>query len=104
MTYRIVFTRPAQEMLAQIADRRIRDKIIESTHRLERDPEKQGKPLLGPLAGYRSLRVIGQRFRLIYKVEAQRVLVIIVGVGIRKEGDRHDIYRRLQKLLYMKLL
>lgn len=102
--YSIVFTSFAQEMLADISDVRIRQKIADTAQRLTSDPEKQGKPLLGPLKGYRSLRAVGQRYRILYKVEAHRVLVIVVGVGIRKDGDRQDIYRRLQKLIHLKLL
>ena len=104
MRYSIHFTPLAREMLLDVRDRRERDKIKETIDRLESEPEKQGKPLLGPLLGYRSLRAVGQRYRIIYTVRREQVIVIVVGVGIRKEGDKHDIYRRLQKLLRLKLL
>lgn len=104
MTYTVVFTPLAERMLEEISDRRIRQKIFETAQRLVNEPEKQGKPMLGPLAGFRSLRAVGQRYRIIYKVQAHRILVVVVGVGIRKEGDKQDIYRRLQKLIHMKLL
>ena len=102
--YSIAFTPKAEKLLQSIPDRRIQQKILDTIQRLTSEPEKQGKPLLGPLAGYRSLRAVGQRYRIIYKVERTRVLVIIVGIGLRKEGDKHDIYRRLQKLIHLKLL
>ena len=104
MTYRIVLTPTAREMLQGISDRRVQSKISETINRLEKEPEKQGKPLVGDLAGFRSLRAVGQRYRVIYKVEASRVLVIVIAIGIRKEGDRGDIYRRLQKLIRLKLI
>ncbi len=31
--------------------------------------------------------------RIIYKVENEQVIVIVVAVGIRRERDRSDIYR-----------
>ncbi len=91
-------------MLAEIADRRVREKIRQTIDRLINDPEKQGKPLVGPYLGYRSLRAVGQRYRIIYRVEHHKVLVIVVGIGLRKEGDKADIYRRLQKLIHLKLI
>jgi hypothetical protein len=44
-------------MLANIKDRRIRGKIIERIDALAENPEKQGKPLLGELAGLRGCGV-----------------------------------------------
>ena len=102
--YSIVFTPTADKLFQDVPDRRIQQKIMDTIKRLVSEPQKQGKPLLGPLADYRSLRAVGQRYRIIYKVEVSRVIVIIVGIGIRKEGDKHDIYRRLQKLIHLKLL
>lgn len=60
--------------------------------------------MLGPLQGYRSLRVAGQRYRLIYKVECTIITVYVVAVGIRKEGDRGDIYALAQRLIRLGLL
>lgn len=104
MIYTIVLTPEAKEMLEDIEDRRIREKIAATIDRLTTDPEKQGKPLSGDLIGLRSLRAVGQRYRIIYKVEEKRVLVIVLGVGLRKEGDKRDIYRRIQKLIRLRLI
>ncbi len=91
-------------MLADIADRRIREQIARRIDSLRRDPENLGKPLVGQLTGYRSLRASGQRFRIIYKVEKKQVVVIVVAIGIRKEGDKYDIYALAQKLVRLGLL
>ena len=91
-------------MLEEIQDKRVREKIVTTIDRLEYDPQKQGKPLLGPLQGFRSLRAAGQRYRVIYTVREQEVIVIIVAIGIRKEGDKGDIYRRIQKLVRLNLI
>ena len=91
-------------MLAEVADRRIKQQIAGRIDALKDVPEKLGKPLTGELSGYRSLRASGQRFRVIYKVEKKQVIVIIVALGIRKEGDKHDIYALAQKLVRLGLL
>ena len=71
---------------------------------LTQEPDQQGKPLTGELTGYRSLRAVGQRYRIIYQVERQRVLVLILMVGLRTQGDRADVYRLAQKLIHLKLV
>ena len=68
------------------------------------DPEKQGKPLLGPLQGFRSVRAFHQRYRILYRVDRTEVVVMVVALGIRKEGDRQDIYTLAQKILRSGLL
>lgn len=52
-----------------------------------------GEPLIRGLAGYRKLPV-GQ-WRVVYHVEEQRVLVLVLAVGKRAEGDRENIYDQI---------
>jgi mRNA interferase RelE/StbE len=91
-------------MLEAIQDRRIRDKIRDRIDGLAEEPEKQGKTLTGELTGYRSLRAVGQRYRVIYRIEEGKVLVLVMALGIRKEGSGKDIYVLAQKLLRLRLL
>ena len=44
------------------------------------------------LLGFRNVRAVGQRYRIVYKVEQEQVLVLVVGIGRRKDGDKKDIY------------
>ena len=104
MTYQVFITPFAFKMLLDIHDRRIREKIRDKIDGLVRDPEKQGKPLTGELAGFRSLRAVGQRYRVVYRTERARVIVYVVGVGIRKEGSRADIYALAKKLVRLGLV
>jgi mRNA interferase RelE/StbE len=91
-------------MLERVTDRGVREQIVGRAEKLIDEPEKQGKALLGELAGLRSLRASGQRYRIIFKVERARVLVLIVAVGIRKQGSRRDIYKLAQKLFRSRLV
>lgn len=99
MTYRITIAPTALRQLKEITDQRVRAKIIETINRLTNEPEKQGKPLVGELAGYRSLRAVGQRYRIVYSVNQGEVTVIVVAVGLRRAGDREDIYELARKLI-----
>ncbi|MBI2115571.1 MAG: type II toxin-antitoxin system RelE/ParE family toxin [candidate division NC10 bacterium] len=102
--YRVVLTPTARSMLAAIKDRRIQEKIREKIDGLARDPDLQGKPLLGELTGLRGVRAVAQRYRIIYRVHQDRVEVLVVAIGLRREGHREDIYRLAQRLLRLKLL
>jgi mRNA interferase RelE/StbE len=100
MDYQVELTPQAIAMISQIKDRREQQGIVERLKKLESDPLLQGKALTGDLKGYYSVRAVGQRYRIVYQVIQERVIVIVVGIGRRKEGDKNDIYHRLRKLLY----
>ena len=102
--WRILLTQSAVQQLGAIKDRRVQQQLRQWLRALEQEPEQQGKPLAGDLAGYRSLRAVGQRYRVLYTVEAEQVVVYVVAVGIRKEGDRSDVYALAKKLLRQGLL
>ncbi|MCC3405630.1 MAG: type II toxin-antitoxin system RelE/ParE family toxin [Microcoleus sp. PH2017_10_PVI_O_A] len=97
--YDIQLTPLALEMLAEVKDRREQQKLRDRIDQLKIEPEKQGKALVDNLSGFRSIRAVGQRYRIVYKVEQERVMVVVVGLGRRKDGDKKDIYSILQKLL-----
>ena len=101
--FRVRLTPTAQAMLSAIKDHRIREAIRDRIDGLAHDPEKQGTPLLGELKGLRSLRVVGQRYRIIYRIHAGKVEVIVMAIGLRREGDRDDIYRLAQRLIRLGL-
>jgi len=102
LIYRVILAPAAREMLARISDRRVRDKIRERIDSLSHEPDKQGKPLTGELAGYRSLRAVGQRYRILYCVEKEQVAVFVVALGIRRAGSRQDIYELARKLVRLR--
>lgn len=104
MIWTIELTATAANMLADIADRRVQQKIKERIDQLAREPEKQGKALTDDLTGYRSLRAAGQRYRIIYKIQDEKVIVFVVAVGIRREGSKRDIYALAKKLIRLRLL
>lgn len=97
-------TRNAEMQLAAIKDRRVQERLRSSLKRLEYEPELQGKPMIDELTGYRSLRAVGQRYRIIYRLEEERVIVLVVTLGIRKEGDKKDVYELAKKLVRLGLL
>jgi len=104
MTYKIIIAPTALKALKAMTDRRMRELIVRRIDDLMMEPEKQGKPLSGELSGYRSLRAAGQRYRIVYRVVRDRIMVYIVAIGIRREGSATDIYNLAKKLIRLKLI
>jgi mRNA interferase RelE/StbE len=96
--YNIQLTLLALDMLAAVKDRREQEKLRDRINQLRFEPDKQGKALVDNLSGFRSIRAVGQRYRIVYKVEQEKVVVVIIGIGRRKEGSKKDIYAILEKL------
>ena len=103
VTFRVEIATVALELLRRIQDRRVREALEDRIEGLTHDPEKQGKALHGGLSGYRSVRAMGRRYRIIYRVDRGRVVVLVVSVGLRKEGDRKDIYELAERLVRLGL-
>jgi mRNA interferase RelE/StbE len=99
MSYRVVLTAEAKQLLAGIQDRREQGVLLTRLAQLADSPEQQGKPLRGDLTGYRSIRAIGQRYRIVYQIVEEQVLVVVVAMGRRKDGERQDVYELASKLV-----
>ncbi|MHC4720086.1 MAG: type II toxin-antitoxin system RelE family toxin, partial [Planctomycetota bacterium] len=98
----IQLTITAGEELREL-DSGTRETVLRKIRGLSESPEQQGKPLLAELTGCRSIQTAG-RYRIIYKIEKQKVIVIVVCVGIRKSGDKKDIYTIAKKLIRGRLI
>lgn len=104
MKWKIKLTRPALKQYAEIKDTRIKEQISKRIQSLEYEPEHKGKLLSDELAGYYSIRAVGQRYRILYKLEAEQVIIVVVALGIRKDGDKKDVYNLAKKLARLGLL
>ncbi|MDO8717320.1 MAG: type II toxin-antitoxin system RelE/ParE family toxin [Dehalococcoidales bacterium] len=104
MVYQIEITPTALEALETITDRRTRSAIVRRIDTLVNEPEKQGKPLRGWLAGFLSVRAAGQRYRVVYGVEVARKRVLVYMIGIRREGSRRDVYALAEHLVQRGLI
>jgi len=98
--YSIKLTNIAAEFIKKL-DKKSQSQIIEKIELLKENPLEIGKQLKGNLKDYRSIRSVGQRYRIIYKVCETEVIVVIAAIGIRKDGDKKDIYELMKK--YVKI-
>ena len=102
LVYSIEITDNATQMLTSIRDRRIRRLLAARIDRLANEPEKQGRPLGGQLSGRWSCRAVGQRYRIIYRID--EAVVVVVAVGLRRAGNRDDVYALAERLARLGLL
>ena len=102
--YAVKWTETATRLLEAISDTRVQRGIYARVGQLAHSPEDQGKSLVSELAGFRSVRAAGQKYRIVYRVQRQDVIVVVVAVGRRKHGDAADIYALARKLLKQRLV
>ena len=98
MKYRILITDTCLRLIEKPPNKKIQRSIFDRIQKLSDEPEKQGKKLVKDLAGFRSVHAAG-RYRIIYKIEKRTVIIYVLAAGIRKEGDKKDIYKIAKKLL-----
>ena len=98
MKYRILITDTCLRLIEKIPNKKIQRSIFDRIQKLSDEPEKQGKKLVKDLAGFRSVHAAG-RYRIIYKIEKRAVIIYVLAAGIRKEGNKKDIYKIAKKLL-----
>lgn len=96
-TFTVELNRDAEADLLAIDD--TRKAISEGLLRLETEPAKRGKPLTKDLEGYYTIRLAGQRYWAVYSISVSQGVVTVVVIGIRKAGDKRDVYRVASKRL-----
>ncbi len=104
MAWHVLFTGAAMESLKGISDRRVQRLLVNRAQQLADDPHALGTPLRDELRGLRSIRAVGQRYRIIFRIDEERRSVIAIAVGIRREGHRNDIYALAQRLIRLGLV
>ena len=59
-------------------------------------PEVYGKPLSGKFSGYWRLRI--EDFRVIYRIVKDKIQVLVIKVGIRRDAEVYEtLFARLKK-------
>ena len=91
-SYEVTLSDPAKEDVEESGDpKQLLDKIEE----LKTAPAKRGDALRDELAGLYSVRT--GDYWIIYDVDEEGREVWVYGAGLRKEGDRDDIYERARR-------
>lgn len=85
MSWRVNYTKSAAKMIRRL-DPQVRDQVRGAIDRLQEDPTR-GKPLQLILRGLRSWRT--GDWRIVYRVTRERVEILMVAVGHRREVYDH---------------
>ena len=90
MTYRIVFSRPAEKDLRRIRDRTVLQRLSAAIKALADEPHP---PAAGRLRGVGEVwRIQVGNWRICYAIEDDRLVILILTVARR--GDVYDRLRR----------
>jgi mRNA-degrading endonuclease RelE of RelBE toxin-antitoxin system len=85
--------------LRKIGSATVRQKIVAKVSDLATadDPTQLGKPLVDELQGL--YRLSFGRYRILYQIESNgQITIVVVMVGIRKHGDKIDVYELATRL------
>jgi mRNA interferase RelE/StbE len=102
LTYKIIISDEAKKYLGTL-DVKTRTVISRKIESLKESPYTKGNQLSGNLARFRTIHAAG-RYRVIYEVKTETIMVMVIAVGIRKEGAKVDVYETMKKLLRLKIL
>jgi mRNA interferase RelE/StbE len=97
--YKIEIAPTGYRSLEALKDKKTLHEVAKVIDGLDRAPDAQGKALVAPLEGVRSVRAARERFRVLYRVDARKRVVSVLLVGERAPGQDADIYALAQKLL-----
>ncbi len=90
MTWELRYTQTAAKAIRKL-DPQVRTRVRAALDALREDPHR-GKPLQLTLKGLYSWRT--GDWRIVYRIEAERIEVLVVTVGHRRE-----VYERVRELL-----
>ena len=95
LKYKVRFADETKKEFAKIGHAGRADILSSVQKKLTSKPNEYGEPLRRDLVGYRKL-VVGQ-WRIAYHVEDAEVLVLVLAVGKRAEGDHENIYDQITR-------
>ncbi len=89
----------APSLARQLEELGIMDQARDAIRGAMSDPEQAGKQLTGSFYPYRRLKF--SRYRIVYRVARDTAPpeVRFLFAGIRKEGDKKDVYALLTKIM-----
>ncbi len=86
MTWRVIYHPAVADDLDKLGRTEARAILKVISERIQHgEPDKTGKPLAGQLSGCRRLRT--GNTRIVYKVNAEVIEVLIVAVGMRRNDE-----------------
>lgn len=84
--YRVLLRPPAQKFLRKLRDKTLAARLVEAMRGLANDPRPPGCDKLAGLEALYRIRV-GQ-YRVVYQIQDQMLLVLVVKIGHRREVYR----------------
>jgi len=92
MNYKVIFIEDVYKDLQKL-DKSLQIEILKVIKKLEENPYL-GKPLKGNLKNFYKIYVFRKKYRIVYTLEENNLIILIVGIGKR---DKEKIYKIVEK-------
>ena len=89
MIWKVELTDEAKAELGSL-DNSVQKSVAAGLIKLKESPELRGHALAGNLAGFRALVVGKKRIRIVYRIEHDQVLVVVIAIGHRRNSEVYD--------------
>ena len=89
MIWKVELTDEAKAELGSL-DNSVQKSVAAGLIKLNESPHLRGHSLTGNLSGYRALAVGKKKIRIIYRIEHDQVLVVVIAIGRRRNSEVYD--------------
>ncbi len=80
----------AAKMDLDALDNSVQKPVAKALMKLSESPDRRGHALTGNLAGYRAMVVGKKKIRIVYRLEHDRVLVLVIAIGQRRNKEVYE--------------
>ncbi|HSA60323.1 MAG TPA: type II toxin-antitoxin system RelE/ParE family toxin [bacterium] len=91
--WRVIVVEAAQKDFAKL-DKGLQNIVFSHLNKIKIDPERMGKPLRGPLSGFKKEYFLNKSYRIVFRVKSSDKVVEIWAIGRR---DKSEVYETLAK-------
>lgn len=91
--WRVVIVEAAQKDFAKL-DKGVQQIVFSHLNKIKSDPERMGRPLRGPLTGFKKDYLLNKSYRIVFRVKVSERLVEIWAIGRR---DKSAVYEALAR-------
>jgi mRNA-degrading endonuclease RelE of RelBE toxin-antitoxin system len=91
--WRVQIVEAAQKEFGKL-DKGVQRIVFSHLDKIKSDPENIGKPLRGPLVGFKKDSLLNKSYRIVFRVKSAEKLVEVWAIGRR---DKSEVYETMAK-------
>jgi mRNA-degrading endonuclease RelE of RelBE toxin-antitoxin system len=88
--WKVLIVEAAQKDFAKL-DKGVRQIVFSHLTKIQKDPEAMGRPLRGPLSGFKKEYLLNKSYRIVFRVNASAKTVEVWAIGRRDKSEVYDV-------------